>query len=176
MKSTQAFTLMETLVVLAIVGIILAMSLPVLRHFYQRTDADMMRLTLLRAIDFAEQEARARHTSVVLRKSSHNGWLLFVDSDEDGVLHDKAAIIEIIQNRQRAGNIYFRSFPFYRDFLLFPAAGLTAYDNATFWYCNMGDDAPVWAVSMSKTGETHTRYPEADGTMKDSSGNVLACT
>ncbi len=176
MRFSHGFTIFEMLIALVIIGIALALSFPELRHFYQRADADMIRLTLLRAIDFAEQEARARHTSVVLRKSSNNGWLIFADSDEDGVVHDKDAIIQIIQNRQRAGNIYFRSFPFYRDFLLFPATGLTAYDNATFWYCNNGDDAPVWAVSMSKTGKTHTRYPDADGTMKDSSGNVLGCT
>jgi len=184
MHSQKAFTLIETLAALAIIAIVLAMSLPALRHFFNRTDDDIVKLTLIEAIDLARQEAHARHVPVVLCKSNNqlscsgnwaDGLLIFMDVNGDGVVRDREQIIQVMQGKPRYGKIYWRSFPYYRDYLLFPPAGLMRYDNATFWYCHTDSASPVWAIVLSKTGKTRVDYPDADGNIKDGNGKTLSC-
>jgi prepilin-type N-terminal cleavage/methylation domain-containing protein len=184
MKYQYGFTFIEALTALAIISITLVITLSVLSQFAARADDEISKQSLLQVILAAREEAHMRHVSTGLCKSDDqkhcsgkwsSGQLLFIDANGDGVIHDPAQIILVTQGKARHGNIFLRSFPVWRDYLIFPPYGLMPYDNATFWYCRIHDISPRWAIVLSKTGKTRVISPGADGHIKDSNGKLLAC-
>jgi prepilin-type N-terminal cleavage/methylation domain-containing protein len=184
MKYPHGFTFIEALTALAIISITLAITLPVLSQFAARAHDEISKQSLLQVLLAAREEAHTRHVSIGLCKSDDQkhcsgkwatGQLLFIDANGDGVIHDAEQIILVTRGKSLQGNIFLRSFPFWRDYLLFPPYGLMPYDNATFWYCRVHDLAPRWAIVLSKTGKTRVISPGADGHIKDSNGKLLEC-
>lgn len=184
MRRTQrAFTLAEVSVTLFIIGILLAMSLPMLKNFIDRTDDELVQSQLLQAIELAREQALLRGVSMVLCQSSDhwrceknagNSLIIFINEDEDGLLHTKDLRVAVVQMKSHHGKLYWRSFPFYRDYVLFSAEILQT-DNGTFWYCHAGASHPVWAVMLNKTGRARVMYPNKNGEINESHGEPLTC-
>lgn len=180
----RAFTLLEMLVALSIIGILMAIALPSLRNYIDRTHDQILQSQLLRTIQLARNEASAHHMPVSLCKSKDHlicggewadGQLVFIDENEDGMVRDKEQILAVTQADSQRGILHWRSYPYYRDYLQFLPSGLMPSDNGTFWYCHASSELPVWAIMLSKTGKTRTAYPNKSGVIKDSHGKPLRC-
>ncbi len=171
-KNNAAFSFIELLIALSIIGILFAISLPMVQPFLARAQDDILQKQILSAITFAQHEARARHAAIVLRYSANN-QIIFLNANEDGVLTDESQIISQRQTSTKHGEINWRSFPHYRQYLLFSPTGMLQADNGTFWHCHAG--LPSWAIMISKTGRTRVMYPDEDKEIKDGVGNAYNC-
>jgi len=174
----------EVLVVLAMSAILLGLTVPHLRSYFVRTQDDLLQAQLLRTIQFAQVEARARRVPVAICKTKNNntcsghwndGQLVFVNENEDGIVHDKKQILAVMQPLASQGMLHLRSFPIYRDYLLFLPTGFMHSDNGTFWYCHTADKLPVWAILLGQSGRTRVLYPDKWGEIKDSKDKLLVC-
>jgi type IV fimbrial biogenesis protein FimT len=86
-------TLLETMIVLALVAVLLALGVPAFREFVSRSRLDSAAQDLMTSLQYARSEAMRRGGQVTLRldgtegsKDWGSGWTMFVDSDRDGVL------------------------------------------------------------------------------------------
>jgi type IV fimbrial biogenesis protein FimT len=183
MHSQRAFTLIEASVVLFIIGILMTLSLPMLKSFIERTDDELMQAQLLRAMALARFETRIRQMPVTLCKSKDHkhcsgewkdGWIVFVDPNKEGVVKRKEQILAVMQSAARYGKLYWRSFPVYRDYLLF-LPNWAFSDNGTFWYCHHSALAPAWAIVMNQFGRARTVYPDQQGEIRVNNGKPLRC-
>lgn len=91
----RGVTLMEVMVVLAIVAIVLALGVPGFREFVARNRLDGTAQDLLASLQYARSEAMRRGAQVTVRLAgaagSRNwggGWAMFADADRDGVLDE----------------------------------------------------------------------------------------
>lgn len=184
MISKEAFSLLETLIVLAIIAIFAVTSLPLLQHFIDYNRSKMLQTELLNTLEFARQEAQIRHLPIGICKSNNNqncagdwidGQLVFIDENKDGIVNDKKQVLSIIKTHLSQGLLRWRSFPMYRQGLLFLPTGRTRSDNGTFWYCSSMSVLPRWAIILNKSGRTRVAYPDQHGIIKDGEGSVLMC-
>jgi Tfp pilus assembly protein FimT len=184
LRDEAAFTLMEASVALFIIGILIAIALPMLNRFIDNTDQVILQSQLLRAINLAREEAYARDIPTVLCKSNDrktcssnakDNLIIFLNENEDGMVHVKDHLLTVIKITPYHGNLYWRLFPRYRDYLLFLPTDMARTDNGTFWYCYASGMHPAWAVILNKSGRTRVVYPNKNGEIKDSQGQPLLC-
>lgn len=182
--SERAFSLIEIMISLSIMGLILVMTLPGLMNFYHHSVEEQVLLRLLRVLTFAHQEAVIKRMAVAVCKSSDSqhclgewsdGQIVFVDSYGDGSIRSKEQVLAVRQGIKQNGYLYYRAYPHYRNYLLFTSHGWMANDNGTFWYCAKEQVHPVWALVLAKSGIIRTVYPNAGGQIRDSHGRVLSC-
>lgn len=185
MKSQFAFTLVEVIITLSIMMILLAVSIPSIRFFVDRIHDDILLQQLFNTLQLAHQESRVRNSRMVLCKSNNHvscsgqwieGQLIFEDENEDGIVHSKKQIVAVIQSITHQGVLYWRSFPYYRDQIVFLPSGLTQSDNGAFWYCHAMNQLPVWALMLNKSGKVRVVYPNKQGVIIDGHGKQLNCT
>jgi Tfp pilus assembly protein FimT len=184
MPCSKGFSLLETLVILSITAILVTLSFPLLRYFLNRHQDEMLQSQLQQAIETASQEARikgvpiglcASQTGTRCRGEWQEGLLLFIDEKEDGVIHDQAQRLAVFSLKSAPGKLHARSYPAYRQHLLFMPSGLMPSDNATFWFCYRERTQPSWAMMLSKSGNTRLVYPDQDGVIKDAQQQPLRC-
>jgi len=180
----HGMTLIEVMLVLIIIGIVASMSLSWLNTFYLRNQNDLRKSQLLTTLQFARLQSRAKHLPVALCKSKNHrtcggdwsdGQLIFLDTKRDGIVHTKEQILAVMQTKFQPGTLHWRSYPHYRDYLLFMPMGLASNDNATFWYCHKQNETPAWAIILSRSGVTRVVEPDKNGEVKDSHGKALSC-
>ena len=100
---------------------------------------------------------------------------MFADEQGDGVIHDNAQIISVIQLKMRRGVFRMRSFPHYRQYLQFHPEEWNSGDNSTVWYCPSADRSPTWALAVNRAGRVRSHYPDGQGEIKDARGERLVC-
>lgn len=97
MRRQRGLTLVELMVTLAVAIILLAVALPMYRSITANNRVAGQTNALVSALQLARSEAVTRLASVAVCARSNdttcgtsanwaNGWLVFVDADEDGVL------------------------------------------------------------------------------------------
>lgn len=184
LKNKHAFSLLETLISISILAILLAVALPCWHSWIAHEHSEILRMQLINAIRLAQQESAIRRVPVVLCKSNNFtdcafdgrvGLLIFMDEKQGGVVQDQNAILSVIQYSSFKGFLYWRSYPIYRDYLLFLPSGFLRCDNSTFWYCRNKLATPAWAVTLSKTCKMRVYYPDAHGRLEDQHGRNLIC-
>ncbi|MBX3709050.1 MAG: GspH/FimT family pseudopilin [Gammaproteobacteria bacterium] len=183
MKSEHAFTLIEMLITLFVIAILAATAFPALQLFWDRTQDQILQSELLHAIKLAKFEAFARRMPVAICQSKNqqtcigdwsDGQIVFVNESADGVVNHKESILAVVKATSHHGQLYWRSFPNYRQYVLFLPTGSMRSDNGTFWHCH--GELVRWAMMLSKSGRIRLVYPDKDGVIKDSSGKSLSCT
>jgi Tfp pilus assembly protein FimT len=178
------YTLIEACASLFILGILITLAFPMLKHFIIRTDDQLMQSHLLHALQLARQEAHAQSVPMVVCQSedhihckskAKNSLIVFLNEREDGIVQGKEQILAVIQTLSQHCTLYWRTFHRYRDYLLFSATAVTHTDNGSFWYCH--DSAnPAWAVILNKSGRPRVVYPDKNNEIKDGQGNPLLCS
>lgn len=171
----NGYTLLEGLVVLVMIGILSAISVPSLQYYLQVSNDRLLQAQLLRTVELARREAQAGGRPVSLcRDESADRLLVFIDEEDQGIAQDKAAILASTQLNLHRGTLHWRSYPHYRHYLHFMPAWMSA-DNGMFWYCRTTNTMPVFAVAVNRLGEGHVIYPADQGEIKDSRGRKLSC-
>jgi type IV fimbrial biogenesis protein FimT len=106
----KGFTLIELMMVLAIVAVLLTLALPAFGKLVGRTHAQVARSQLITALNQARIAAVNRGARVVACPSSdqvrcdrstqwHHGWLVFTDLDRDGDRSDGETVITVTQTQ-----------------------------------------------------------------------------
>lgn len=180
----QAYTLIETLITLSIITILASLTLPQLKYFTERSSDNLQLQQLTHIIQLAQQESSSLHSPVIICKSKDGatcsgtwsqGQLIFIDSYQDGKIHDKQQLVLANQTPSLHGMLNWRAFPFYNEDIRFQATTLIQHTNGTFWYCHSSERKPVWALTLSKSGRVHAEYPNKDGEIVDGLGKPLNC-
>lgn len=177
-EATQAFSLIEMCVVLAIVAILLAITLPSWRYLTVRAQDQIALSQLLQTIDQVRLLASMQASAIVLCKSADqhscggewsDGMLIFRDDNHNGRLSDAEQILAVLPSIKKAGRFYWRSFHRNREVWV-------SHDNGTFWYCHDKASSPSWAIALNRAARPRVHYPDRAGVIKDSEGRVLSCT
>ena len=178
----RGVTFIEALIVLAIMSVLAAVTLPSMRHYLGQSHAEVVKAQILESIQIANQQAKTRHLPVALCRSHDRltcsrdhgeDVLIFVDESDDGVVLDQSKLLLVRQLNLQQGDLFLRSYPAYRQYLLFVPQGLTRSDNGTIWYCQ--DATLIWAVMLNKTGRARVALPDQHGVINDGNGTPLSC-
>lgn len=172
MNSQRAVSLIELLVVLAIVAIVISFGVPALKEMLEHNDDRLLQEQIISSIKLSQQTALTTHRPVTLCASKDaatctrepvSNWISFLDDHSDGVLHDRQQLLAIQQNKAK-GKLYWRAFPGYRQYLLFTPSGFIHSDNGTIWYCHPNAQSPAWSIVMNKSGRIRvaSRYDSRD--------------
>lgn len=182
MKQHLGSTLIELCIVLSLMTILCTLVLVGWMPWYRQQASNLDHRQLLQALRYAMQSAIIEGEDIGLcysdekhqcRATPSTTLLVFIDSEHHG---------RITQRQQRLrqwviadhAQLFFRSYPNYRHYLLFTASHVPRHDNATLWYCDASHHTQ-WAVTLSQSGRMITHYPTADGTVRDHAGNILGC-
>ncbi|RDI41840.1 GspH/FimT family pseudopilin [Aquicella lusitana] len=177
MNLQRAFTFLELMITLALISIITALSMPLLRHFGEYDRAMSLQWRMLRMIQLARNEARIRGVSVVI--CHHRSSIC-----PDGNMYRVAAyaneqsnptILAMVQIREYQGALHWRLFPKYRNDFLFYPTGVMQSDNGTLWFCSTSHIAPVWAIVINKAGRARAISPDENDKIYGSDGKPLRC-
>ncbi|MBV8801948.1 MAG: GspH/FimT family protein [Gammaproteobacteria bacterium] len=170
----QGFSLIELLVVVVIIVIFLAMSIPSEKIFVDKSQQEVMSQQFLRAIYLARSESITLNENVTLCKSNDlkncvGDWL------QGYIIKTNDRLLMHYQNVTSQGIIHWRSFPNGKDSLTFFPSGMTDIQNGTFWYCRSSLTKASWAIVISQSGRARLELPDASGVIVDSSGAELSC-
>lgn len=156
----NGYTLMEAMIVLAIVSMIATFSLPGLTEYYTESSAHVIETQIVQLLHRAIKESQTRHLSMGICMGDEKGQclsaqtnhlILFIDSDLDGQIHDPQQLIQVLDLSESIGKLNWRSYPHYRNYLLF-TSGNDEDDNATFWFCQKGQSMPTFVIKLNKVG------------------------
>ena len=159
----RAYSLIECLIVLAVIAILTATGIPSLRSYVERTRDQLLQQQIILAIRTAHHEAKRLGEPVALCRAAE---ALFIKDQHAQLIRHFAIKVD-------DGQLHWRSYPYYRSCLAFNAY---AVDNATFWYCRSKQSSPAWAVTLSHTGLVQTIYPNHKEVINDSRNRPLVCT
>jgi type IV fimbrial biogenesis protein FimT len=185
MSQDTGFTLFESLITIALILILSAIAMPAWRQFSLASQEELLRQHIIRALQFAQQQARVLHTEMVMCPTANQvtctenwlaGQLIFTDTYADHALHTKDQIQMIWQSPIKQGELFWRGFPGHTHYLHFLPSGLTTSANGIFWYCRPALPQPLWAIVISKAGATHLLYPNKNGNLYDAQGKSLSCS
>jgi type IV fimbrial biogenesis protein FimT len=155
-----------------------------MQNLLQRGKDEAALNTMQHFLDDARSEAEIRHQTISVCHSSDqqtcdgrwsDGQLMFIDSERDGVVHDREQILAVNKMKSDRNELHVRSFPVFRDSLQFTPLAWASNDNGTVWYCHQGQRQPVWAIKINRMGSTHVVWPDKHGQIQDGSGDLLKC-
>lgn len=133
---SKGYSFFELLVVIVLIGMLCALTFPVLGKRAQQEEAQQLKSQIENGIDYALQTSRILNQSIGV--SLGKELSIFT-------LNNNVKLLSISLHYH--GKLHWRAFPNERDYLLFQASGSA--DNGSIWYCN---SAPVWVMVMNKQG------------------------
>ncbi|MDX1252257.1 MAG: GspH/FimT family pseudopilin [Gammaproteobacteria bacterium] len=174
-RRMSAFTLTETLVVLAIVAIIVMIATPSLQNLLLDNRMATRVNDFMTHLHLARSEAIHRHQRVVLCPSAdqascapgshwHAGWIIFVDSNANRT-HESGEEILRLETAQYQG---FKITSGNHQPVVFQPEGGAGGTNDTFIFCDTRGAAKARAIVLSNTGRARI----AD---KKPGGKALVC-
>lgn len=183
------FSFYEMLIVLLIVSILLTIAYPTYQSLMKRTDAELMRHEILQLIHLAQMTAVTKHLSVIICKS-HDGEHCNRNEDANENkninVQDGAIVMTLADGDYQNSNVIYvaakgrgqlewRSYPRYRDAVLFSPNGTLASDNSTFWYCQKENAHPLFAIFLSHSGRTRVVTPDQNHLIYDAKKKEIQC-
>lgn len=154
MKSHNAFSLLEMLVVLCISAILMAGALPHWHAFFMHEDERRWQAQLVETIAYARAEARARHEAIIFCHSADGHTCAGNWSDGWIVLDDQQHVLRYVQLSRATVQLQWRSYPYYRDYLLFEPGGAMGSVEGVFSYCRKGEERAAWVIVFNRAGRT----------------------
>tara|TARA_R110000868_G_scaffold8205_9_gene42834 strand:- start:11293 stop:11811 length:519 start_codon:yes stop_codon:yes gene_type:complete len=148
-ENKKGLTLIEVLVVIALLGIVAAIALPNMKSFMQKQQANSVMHTLNSAIHYARSEA-VKTGEIVGLCGSDDGETCSSD-------WSKGYIIYLVESNELLrsylithGHLQWRAFPT-SQYLQFIPSGFSKQQNGTFVYCS-ADKSLAQALIVSQTG------------------------
>ena len=169
----RGFSLIELLIVIAMISILLLLAVPTQNSFFDKSKAKMMSEQLRLSINFARNEAIVRNVPIILCKSRNQKECSGEWQDGYIILAEKK-IIFAFKNTIQNGILHWRS-SLNHPYLTFMPSGISVQENGTFWYCLKNTENPAWAIVINKAGRVRISYPDSSGEIIDEKGKLLAC-
>jgi type IV fimbrial biogenesis protein FimT len=168
------FTLIELLVAIMIIGILLSLSIPSIRHTLNINRVASEINGLAAALSVARSEAIKRGRSVTIRDSGSGwtaGWTVFVDFNANGAFDTGEQVVKISDGINSTDTLTFSG-----TSVRFQNTGFTD-DNGTFLLCPSDNDADyARAIFLSSTGRIRLRSDtDSSGVHDDGISTDLSC-
>lgn len=174
MKTIRGFTLFELLITLVIVVIIATFSIQAVNAFWQKAEGDIVRRGILTALDLARVTAMTQHEIVSVCKSADQ--LTCGGSWQQGLITKiNQKLLYAIDFTNNFGIVLSRFFPRGREVLSYLPTGQSEIQNGTFWYCVKNKKYPSWAIVLNRTSRAREVFPNENGLIVDSHGEILVC-
>ncbi len=177
------FSLIEMLVALAIIGLMLALGLPMMGYYMDNTRADTTIWRLHNMIQFGRNEAIKRNVVVILCPSAdqyhcssswQNGMLLFVDRNGTHQVSNEQDILRI-QDPIQVGQLRWQGFGA-QHYIEFTPHGLGNQQNGTLVYCIQSDDmSQTRGIIINKSGRARFAPQTPRGGVINASGEEIIC-
>lgn len=157
-KKYNAFTLVELLITLAIVGILATVALPNMSSFIKNEQLTSSINSLLSHLQYARSESILRHRQIVVCASNDeatcsgnwiDGWIIFNDDDQSGDLSGSETILKIRENL--SANITLSSSAGTTS-VIFDKRGFTPASASTFTVCDDRGVTSRKSISITNTG------------------------
>ena len=159
MKRMNGFTLLELIFTLSLLVIVLALGIPALSQWVQRSKATGLQYTLLHSIHYARTQATRLQSTITLcpgTSTCENNWgtglLIFDDLNSNGTQESNEILLKQIDLGLLGQDLNWRSFR-KKPYLQFNSQGLTRALNGTFHFCPR---EPVndlkFSIILAKTG------------------------
>ena len=183
-KNNKGFTFIEMCIALILISILSVISLQSLNILQRRVASWRTQEMLIEALQYAESESVARRVPISICKSNdkkncggewQQGLIIFIDHRKLGVIDRPKDYLISMKGAKKAGQLRFRAFPYYRDYLLFMPQGVERINNGQFWYCEPQNKNPEWAMVMNRKLKITVKYPDKRGEIVDSHGKRLIC-
>lgn len=166
----------QVLTTLAVTGTVVSSGVPAMQNLVHEQRLTTQVNQLLGDLHLARSESIKRGVPVVLCKSSdgvacsatmdwQNGWLVFVDADDDRVLDTNEPIVRVQQ--ALAAGTTLRYGTSYRYVYYKPDGA--AWPNATFTFCDPRDAAYAKAIIITTAGRARV-------SSKSSNNGPLSCS
>lgn len=185
MRSGKGMTLVESLLVLGLVGVLMAAALPGLGDLVDATRADATMRSLATHIALARSTAVAQGQRVTFCPSADQlrcagGWtqgsMMFVDGNGDRRVNQRDRVIRVSGPLPQGEMLVWRAFQ-NRPYLQMEPGGFLRYQSGNFTWCPAsGKVTHARQLIVNATGRTRwSEDRDADGTHEDSNGNPLRC-
>ncbi len=154
----RGFSLIEQLMVLAIIGVLLSVAVPALHPLVARNELQTAQSDLIAALQHARASAVTSGRRVVLCPSDdllrcandtrwEQGWLSGVDNDHD----NQPDGAPLFTGANRSARLRIRSTAG-RQLVRFQPDGSAGGSNLTLLFCHAGNQAPTLSVVVSNSG------------------------
>jgi type IV fimbrial biogenesis protein FimT len=173
MQKYVGFSLLELLIVLSIIAILSTLGIISIQSFQQKSQAEVIKSQLLRAIQVTRSEAILRNEKIILchshdQKTCSGSW------QEGFIVKSASRVLHVFQSFFTNGTLHWRAFPLDREELEFLPTGVPHAENGTFWFCTAKN--PAWAMILNKAGRVRMVYPNQQGIILDPKGILLVCS
>lgn len=165
MRRTAGFTLVELLVVVALVGLLMAAATSVYRHAVGAGHAAAVQSSLAEAVNLAFVQSSLRGQYVVLCASTDGracdggtnwtkGWIAFVDADHDRERNGDERILRAY--RTLGHGLRLRSSTGRTRIVFQPFGGVNAGTNVTFTLCDDRGAGKASTLVLANSGRMRT--------------------
>lgn len=144
----HGLTLLELLMVLAIVSILFNYALPSLSKIIARSTNLTLSYQLINLVQYARTAAITKHQTVTLCGSSDgvicdgswsNKILVFLDIESNGQIDKNDLVLQVATTAPQNGSLLWRSFR-NKSYLQLLPTGTTYFQNGNFLYCPQNQD------------------------------------
>lgn len=178
MTKLTAFTLIEMLVALCISSIVFAFVLLPLHQFQIQSTDRLIQNKLQDALVFA-LEAATKYQDQIKLCASANHYRCDSAWRGDLIMLRQNKLLHVIAFKvPTQDQLYWRVAGKDQSYIIFDgtdASNLYHMHNGAIWYCHAAQTHPAWAIFFNQLAQYHIVYPNAQGNIQDSHGNVLAC-
>ncbi|MFZ9037304.1 MAG: GspH/FimT family pseudopilin [Gammaproteobacteria bacterium] len=158
MKKNSGFTLLELLVLLAVVAILVAVGTPTMSEFIKNNRLTTQINTLVGDLAYARSEAVTRNLPVVVCASNNqtscssanwaDGWIVFSDIDNNGDVSAGEVVLRAQQLLEGNNTLVSTT----GSSVVYDSRGFSPNSNGSFSLCDERGPAHVKSITISNTG------------------------